>query len=212
MKAPWRRLTSWRDRRDSGLAKALTGQMGAAREGAALASAMAAKKVTPAEAREKIASIEHRGDEMRAKLVDQLSRTLAAPLDREDLFRLSRSIDDILDTIRDFVREADLYQIEKRKSYRPLLDGVVAAIDALGDAVEALWDKPERVPTKALEAKKAARQVNREYQEEFAKIVNGDMTPEALKRRELTKRLDWVGTRINEAADVLTDGALKRGY
>ncbi|AYY12497.1 DUF47 family protein [Actinobacteria bacterium YIM 96077] len=213
VKTPWRRLKkSWRKRRDSGLSRALKGQIGAARDGAALARAMVMKTVTPAEARTQIAEIEHRGDEMRGELVDRLSRTLVAPLDREDLFRLSRSVDDILDTIRDFVREADLYQIEKRKTYRPFVDGVVAAVESLGEAVDALWSKPQRVPHTALEAKKAARMISREYQSEIAKIVDGAVSSQSLKHRELISRLDMVGIRINEAADVLTDGALKRGY
>ncbi len=213
MKAPWRRLrSSWRARGDSHLSGALTGQVHAALEGAALAQAMVNKKVNPADARSQIAEIEHRGDEQRAELVERLSQTLVAPLDREDLFRLSRSIDDVLDTIRDFVREADLYQIEKRKTYRPFLDDVVGAIESLDEAVDALWSKPHRVPLKALEAKKAARGISRGYQDEFAKIIDGTVSPQALKHRELIKRLDMVGMRINDAADVLTDGALKRGY
>lgn len=190
----------------------LAGQLRAASEGVELATAMAEKKITPGQARERIADIERNGDEKRAQLVEQLSRTLVAPLDREDLFRLSRSIDDVLDTIRDFIREADMYHIDKRTSYRPLLDGIASALNALDDAIAALWDRPKDVPLMALAAKKEARQVNRAYQDGFAKIVDGTMTPEAIKRRELTKRLDWVGVRINEAADVLTDGALKRGY
>lgn len=213
VKAPWRRLrSSWRARGDSGLSSALQGQVRAARDGAAVARDMVHKKVSPAQARSDIAEIEHRGDERRAELVDRLAHTLVAPLDREDLFRLSRSIDDILDTLRDFVREADLYQIEKRKAYRPFTDGVVAAVEALEEAVDALWVKPQRVPLKALEAKKAARLISREYQEQFAKIIDGSISPQALKHRELIKRLDLVGVRISETADVLTDGALKRGY
>ncbi|NEE00750.1 DUF47 domain-containing protein [Phytoactinopolyspora halotolerans] len=215
VKAPWRRLrSSWRARRSSDLSKALLGQMRAAAEGAVLARDMVDKKISPSQARERIADVEHSGDEMRGQLVDRLSKTLVSPLDREDLFRLSRSVDDVLDTIRDFVREADLYQIEKRKTYRPLVDAVVVAIESLEDAVASVWSKPQRVPMKALDAKKAARAVNRAYQDQFAKIVdgNGEMSPQALKHRELIKRLDWVGIRINEAADVLTDGALKRGY
>jgi hypothetical protein len=190
----------------------LAGQISAARDGIVLARAMADKEITPAQARTRIAEVERQGDEMRAQLVEQLSRTLVAPLDREDLFRLSRSIDDVLDTIRDFLREADMYHIEQRASYLPLLDGVEAAIDALGSAIATMWTAPHEVPLKGLAAKKAARQVNRAYQDGFAKIVGGDMTPAAIKRRELTKRLDWVGVRITEAANVLTDGALKRGY
>ena len=194
------------------LADALMGQLQAARDGAALAELMVAKEITPAAAREQVAAIERRGDEMRGVLVGVLSKTLVAPLDREDLFRLSRAIDDVLDTIRDFVWEAELYQIDDRSTYRPFLASVLVAIGMLEEAVEALWSGPHGVPMKALATKKAARAINREYREEFARIVGGEMSPAALKKRELIKRLDWVGVRISDAADVLTDGALKRGY
>lgn len=213
MTMPWTRLRrSWRTRRASGLSESLAGQVQAALDGAALADAMVNKTIDPAEARRRIAEVEHRGDEWRAELVERLSKTLVAPLDREDLFRLSRSIDDILDTIRDFVREAHLYRIQGRDTYRPFVAAVVTAIESLAEAIDVLWSDPARVPLMALDVKKMARSVNREYQEEFAKIVDRAMTPQTLKHRELIKRLDWVGVRIGDAADVLTDGALKRGY
>lgn len=212
MRAPWRWLMLWRSYGETTLADALNGQISAVGDGAALALEMVSKRISPADARKQIAVIEQRGDQERAKLVQRLSRTLVAPLDREDLFRLSRSIDDVLDTIRDFIREAHLYQIEKRRIYRPFVDSTVVAIDLLAEAVDALWTNPRRVPRKALDAKKAAREVGREYQTEFAKIVDGTITPKTLKHRELIKRLDWVGVRISDAADVLTDGALKRGF
>ncbi|WP_298327439.1 DUF47 family protein [Haloactinopolyspora sp.] len=207
-------MRRWRARRGgaAGLSKALAGQVHAALEGAAVARAMVADEITPAQARSRIAEVEHRGDAMRAALIEKLSRTLVVPLDREDIFRLSRSIDDVLDTIREFIREADLYQIEDRRSYVPVVEAVGTAIEALEAALEALWRTPGDVLPRALEAKKAARAVNREYQNEFARIVGGELSPRTLKHRELVKRLDWVGVRISEAADVLADGALKRGY
>ena len=76
-----------------------------------LARSVADGKLDPGEAHEQIAEIEHRGDTLRGKLVTQLATVLVAPIDREDLFRLSRSIDDVLDNLRDFVREWDLWQI-----------------------------------------------------------------------------------------------------
>lgn len=212
-RALWRRLTSsLTTHRNPELAGALAGQVRAARDGTAVAMAMVSKKISSADARRQIADVERHGDELRRDLVERLSKTLVAPLDREDLFRLSRSIDDVLDTIRDFVREADLYQIENRKTYLPLIANVITALESLDDAVAALWSAPQRVPLEALRTKKAAHAISRGYQQEFAKIVDGAMSPNALKHRELIKRLDWVGVRISDAADVLTDGALKRGY
>lgn len=213
MKTLWRRLaSSFSTASNTELYTALHGQVRAARDGAALALAMVDKQVSPSEARAKIAEIERQGDELRRDLVERLSKTLVAPLDREDLFRLSRAIDDVLDTIRDFIRESDLYEIRNRKTYRPFVSNVASAIESLDSAVEALWHEPQSVPLKALDTKKAARAINREYQDEFAKLVGDNFSPNVLKHRELIKRLDWVGVRISDAADVLTDGALKRGY
>ena len=76
-----------------------------------LARSVAEGRVTSGDARLQIAEIEHRGDTMRAELVTRLAGVLVAPIDREDLFRLSRSIDDVLDNLRDFVHEWDLYGV-----------------------------------------------------------------------------------------------------
>jgi len=40
---------------------------------------------------------EKEADEVRRILIDELNRTFVTPLDREDIFALSRAIDDILD-------------------------------------------------------------------------------------------------------------------
>ena len=77
-----------------------------------LARAVAEGSAVPSEAHERMAEIEHGGDVLRGELVTKLAGVLVSPIDREDLFRLSRSIDDVLDNLRDFVREWDLYQIE----------------------------------------------------------------------------------------------------
>src|SRR5699024_8779550 len=122
-------------------------------------------------------------------------------------------IDNVLDTLQDFVREADLYRIENRQTYRPLVTSAVTALTLLEEAVDTLWVDPVDVPRRALAARKAARAVSRQYRNEFARtVVDASRAVDSLKHRELIKRLDWVGIRISEAADALTDGALKRGY
>ncbi|WP_170163235.1 DUF47 domain-containing protein [Bogoriella caseilytica] len=188
---------------------AVLGQVRATIEGAAVARRMIEGE-SPAVARREIGEVERRGDRRRSDLVSGLSTTLVTPLDREDLFRISRSIDDALDTLQDFVREADLYGFEDRKRYLPLLVAADEALVQLETAVATLWIKPAEVPMRSIEVKKAARRVTRAYREEFARTVVAGTG--SLKHRELIKRLDWVGIRISEAADALSDGALKRGY
>jgi len=197
-------------RMDSALSEALLGQLEATKEGAWLAMAMIGGEVGRTGAHEQMRSIEHLGDEERARLIDELKTALVTPIDREDLFRLSRSIDDVLDSLRDFVRESHLYRVPDQIRFTPLLDQVIVGIDALENAVRNLTSRPSVVTQDALEAKKAGGAIRRMYQYEISRIFSGELSAEAMKERELVRRLEIVGVAIGEAADAIADGAMKR--
>ena len=151
-------------RMDSALSDALLGQLAATKEGAWLAMAMIGGEVGRTGAHEQMRTIEHLGDEERRRLVEELRSALVTPIDREDLFRLSRSIDDVLDSLRDFVRESHLYQVPDQIRFTPLLDQVIVGIDALENAVRDLVSSPSAVVHDALEAKKTGGAIRRMYQ------------------------------------------------
>ena len=191
----------------------LTGQVGAALDGVRLARAAAQQDLPSEEARDLIGEVEHRGDDERGQLVALLAESLVTPIDREDLFRLSRSIDDVLDNLRDFVREHDLLGAECQRTFPPLLDAIEVALENLGEAVGHLADDPARASPGALAAKKQGNVIRQLYQRGVAQVLGEEVvTPAMLKRRELLRRLDVVGLRLGEAADALADGAIKRSH
>lgn len=191
---------------------ALTGQIQVTMAGAQLALDMAGGKVPRQDAHTRMGALEHAGDMQRARLVEILGHSLATPADREDLFRLSRSIDDVLDTLRDFVRESDLYRVSDQSRFVPMLEQMINGVESLGGAVADLAERPSRVTQSALRAKKAGGAVCRMYQYETARLFAGDVTAETLKMRELARRLETVGIRLGDAADALADGAMKRWH
>lgn len=197
-------------RMDSALTEALLGQLEATKQGAWLAMAMIGGEVGRTGAHEQMRSIEHLGDDERRRLVEELRNALVTPIDREDLFRLSRSIDDVLDSLRDFVRESHLYRVPDQIRFSPLLDQVIVGIDALENAVRDLASRPSAVVQDALEAKKVGGAIRRMYQYEISRIFSGELTADAMKERELVRRLEIVGMAIGEAADAIADGAMKR--
>jgi len=175
-----------------------------------LARSVAEGHVAPAVAHEQMAEIEHRGDELGARLVARLAAEPDPPIDREDIFRLSRSIDDVLDNLRDFVREWDLYDIAPTDAYLGLLDATSTGVGDLLKAVETMADDPRDTAQSSLVCKKSANEIRRLFDDELGRLFSGDLTMEVMKRRELLRRLDVVGLRLNEAADVLSDAAVKR--
>lgn len=198
-------------RTDQDVVDALLGQLRAVDRGVELATEMVTG-LARAEARTQMEQLEHDGDDARARLVEVLSQSLATPIDREDLFRASRSIDDVLDSLRDFVRESDLYHVTDQSRFVPILEVVGTGIESLGSAVRALPGQSDALTRGALDAKRAGTAIGRLYQYGIADLFANEISAERMKTRELLRRLEIVGSHIATAADALADGAMKRWH
>ena len=60
-------------------------------------------------------------DEVRRILIDELNRTFVTPIDREDLFALSRAIDDVMDYAYATVEEMEVLDVEPNDYLRRLV-------------------------------------------------------------------------------------------
>ncbi|MHB8191631.1 MAG: DUF47 domain-containing protein [Ferrimicrobium sp.] len=179
--------------------------------GAYLVKSLTASEITISAAHDSMRLLEHDGDRARGRLITELGRVLTTPVDVEDLFRVSRSIDDVLDNLRDFVREVDLYQPAELGFAHPLANTLVEGLESFFPALIQLVGDQDSVRQASLATRKAAGQIRWLYQHELAVLFAEPVDSEAMKRRELLRRLDIVGLRLGEAADALADGALKRG-
>jgi uncharacterized protein len=199
-------------RGDQVLIDHLIDQLDATLAGVRDVRAVAAGELTTAEGRKRVGEVESVGDDARRALIHELSRTLSSPIDREDLFRVSRSVDDVLDNLRDLAREFDLFAISSEPLLTDALANVEAGVLALREAVACLVGAPEQASKRAAEAKKT--DVRLSYERAMAALLadGQEATTELLRRRELLRRADVVGLRLAEAADALADGAVKRSH
>jgi uncharacterized protein Yka (UPF0111/DUF47 family) len=178
--------------------------------GARLVERLAGSEIGVEEAHDAMRDLEHAGDSARRRLVTELGRVLVTPVDAEDLFRISRSVDDVLDNLRDFVREVALYVPDRLDFALDLARAIVDGSERLGPALDRLAAGRSGSREETLATKKAAGMIRRLYQQQLAELFNSELDAETLKRRELLRRLDVVGLRLGEAADALADGVLKR--
>lgn len=156
-----------------------------------------------------VTSLEQEADELRDQLIEELAVSLTSPLDREDVFRLSRSLDDVVDNLRDFVDALELFGTKDVGVTERPLEAIEHGMSGLVDALSLLRDGPAEVPGAARAVKHRTR-VRRAYLDGLVDVFAGQDTVEMLKQRELLRRLDVVGLRFGEAADTLADAALKR--
>lgn len=165
----------------------------------------------PGEVCKEIVDLEHTGDDTRTHLLTELARALTTPIDGEDIYRLSAFIDDVLDNLRDFAVECDMYDAGTGDRFIEPLEALAQGLDELNDAIGRLKHDVAEVAGPARAAKKA-NDARDAFHHQMSLLLHGDeVTMQTLRDRELLRRLDVAGLRLGSAADALISGALKRG-
>ena len=82
--------------------------------------------------RDQIKNLEHVGDKLTHTIFEELNKSFITPFDREDIYTLTKSMDDVLDLIDHVAEILVLYRIEK------LEDGMVMLLEVTRRAINDL--------------------------------------------------------------------------
>ena len=89
----------------------------------------------------KIKDFEHEGDTLSHEIVDMLNRTFITPIDREDIYTLANTLDDILDMINSMSNRIKLYKLSANEDYMvQFADTIAQSTQALANAVKHMHD------------------------------------------------------------------------
>ncbi len=163
---------------------------------------------------EQLSIKEKEADEVRRILIDELNRTFVTPFDREDIFSLSRSIDDIVDYADSTVMEMVILNVKST----PFM---LRMANLLKDAAYEIWHAVQRLPTHpnvandhANRAKALENRVEAVYREAVADLFSGPEdvhhVVEMLKMREVYRHLSNAADRGDEAANTIADIVVKK--
>jgi len=165
------------------------------------------------EAAKRVQTAEKEADEFRRILIDELNRSFVTPFDREDLFSLSRAIDDIVDYANTTVEEMTVLGVRPNDHLRAMVSRLVDAAYEVYMAVVRLKDHPGVALDHARRAKAIENQVERLYRQALADLFSGpkdvERLVEVLKLRELYRHLSNCADRGDEAANVISDIVVK---
>lgn len=152
-------------------------------------------------------------DEIRRILIDELNRTFVTPFDREDIFGLSRAIDDIIDYAHTSVDEMDLFSVPPNEDILDIVKLLADGAREIHLAVERLADHPAVAIEHAKRAKKLENRVEDLYRQALAHLFEGVETIEditrVLKLREVLRHLSNCADRGDEAANLISDIVVK---
>lgn len=162
---------------------------------------------------ERVIKIETEADEVRRILIDELNRTFVTPFDREDIFTLSLTIDDILDYAESTVDRMVALKVSPNSYLERMVSLLYDAAMEIYRGVLRLEDHPRVATDHAVRAKALENRVESVYREALADLFQDpedlDDIMEILKLREIYRHLSNAADRGDQAANVIGDIVVK---
>jgi predicted phosphate transport protein (TIGR00153 family) len=163
---------------------------------------------------EQLSMKEKEADEVRRILIDELNRSFVTPFDREDIFTLSRSIDDVIDYADSTVSEMVTLKVHPTQYMQRMATLLKDAAYEIYQAVLRLQKHPNVAIDHAQRAKALENRVEAVYREALADLFSGpeDLhhVVEMLKLREVYRHLSNAADRGDEAANIIADVVVKK--
>ncbi|UCF96333.1 MAG: DUF47 family protein [Spirochaetaceae bacterium] len=162
-------------------------------------------------AADRVYFLERDADDLRRILIDRLNRTLITPFDREDIYALSRAVDEIIDAAQRTVEELHIFNVQPD-------DDLIAMAKVLEKGTLEIYDalkNMKQYSTVALEHAKLAKatenQIHHIYLKALADLFeNPQHTPGyMLKMREIYRHLNRSADNCDEAANIISDIIIK---
>ena len=156
----------------------------------------------------KVKDYEHSGDQITARLYEELNKTFVTPFDREDINRLGSSMDTLLDFIHDAAKRVLMY---RPKNVNQLMVAMAQCIveDAriLGqimDELDQLQKRPQEINEKCVRIKQIEHDVDNLYEEFMSDVfANEKDAIELVKLKNIGQVLEDATDRAKDVSDIV---------
>ena len=161
---------------------------------------------------DEIKEVEHECDTLTHQVIQRLHKTFVTPLDREDIFALARSLDDVMDAIDATAAIVRLYQIELvRPDARALARIIKASVEQVVKALRAL-ERKVGVAEPAVEINRLENEADRAHQAAVRRLFEEERDPiTIMKWKEILDFLEEATDRCEDVANVLEGVVVKHG-
>jgi uncharacterized protein len=156
---------------------------------------------------------EKEADEVRRILINEINNTFITPFDREDIFTLSRTIDDVLDYAYSTVTEMELFKVKPTPYMQTMAKLLRDAANELMLAVMRMQQHGGVASDHVRTAKSLENKIEEVYRvalaDLFMDVNDVKQVVKVMKLREVYRHLSNAGDRVDEAANVIADIVVK---
>lgn len=156
---------------------------------------------------------EKKADVVRRNLIEDLNQTFVTPIDREDLFALSRAIDDILDYAYATVYEIDVLNVTPNRYLQKMVSILRHSATEIYRAIAAMEQDPQQANQHVVRAKLLANRMETLHTHAMADLLQKPDDLKAvvnmMKMREIYQHLFRAMQSAEQAADHIGDVIVK---
>ncbi|BAL81399.1 DUF47 domain-containing protein [Caldisericum exile] len=156
-----------------------------------------------------IKRIESEGDNIRRDLLNELNKSLITPIDRQDIYTLSNTIDNILDYAYNTIEEMIIYQLYPNFYLKKMIEKISRGVNHISYAVDNMFTDKNLANSNVVSAKVVENEIEETYHEALAELFSNDNFHYIFKMREVYRHISNSADRISEAADLIANILIK---
>ena len=159
---------------------------------------------------DEIKEVEHKCDNLTHEIIQRLNRTFVTPIDREDIFALARSLDDVMDAIDASASLIRLYRLDTvRFGARELARIISACTFEVHLALGGL-EQNKGVAAHSIEINRLENEADRTHRRFLARLFGGEykaMT--VMKLKDVAEALEEAADGFEKVANTVETIAVK---
>ncbi len=158
---------------------------------------------------ELLGKLEQEADDIRRILIDELNQTFLTPMDREDIFALSRAIDDVIDHANNTVKEMFVFEVESNELLCQMAELLEKGAEQLVNAIKHLKKNPNVAVEYAVRAKRIENKMNDAFLAALKQLFSGHDVRLMFSYREIYRHFNRSADRVDEAANIISNIVVK---
>ena len=153
---------------------------------------------------------EHEADAITHDIIQRINQSLVTPIDREDIYLLASSLDNVIDLLDGTARRVAMFHIrETREPARRLTQVLIRAAGCIEAAVLQVKN-PQTVSERARDIKRCEEEGDAIYHEAIGGLFAGSPDPlDVIKWKELYDTLEGAIDECEDVANVLETISIK---
>ena len=159
---------------------------------------------------QRIKSIEHACDDLTHNVSTRLNQSFITPFDREDIYMMSKALDDVVDLIDGAARAVVMYDIHEVTEPAKQLAGVIQRMSMQLNEVVSILQKPKGVTERLVELHRLENEGDDIYHRAVAALFHERGDPlEVLKWKDVYEKLEAAIDRCENVANIIEGVIIK---